>query len=49
MAGDEPTNTKTALPAYVAYQGDGDVTAPLVYVNYGMRPTTMPWRAWASR
>jgi N-acetylated-alpha-linked acidic dipeptidase len=27
----------TALPAYVAYQGDGDVTAPLVYVNYGMQ------------
>ena len=26
----------TALPAYVAFQGDGDVTAPLVYVNYGM-------------
>lgn len=25
-----------ALPAYVAYQGDGDVTAGLVYVNYGM-------------
>ncbi len=25
-----------ALPAYVAFQGDGDVTAPLVYVNYGM-------------
>jgi len=25
-----------ALPAYVAYQGDGDVTAKLVYVNYGM-------------
>ncbi len=24
-------------PAYVAYQGDGDVTAPLVYVNYGMK------------
>jgi N-acetylated-alpha-linked acidic dipeptidase len=24
------------LPAYVAYQGDGDVTAGLVYVNYGM-------------
>jgi N-acetylated-alpha-linked acidic dipeptidase len=24
------------LPAYVAYQGDGDVTAELVYVNYGM-------------
>src|SRR3954468_15333748 len=29
-------NTATALPPYVAYQGDGDVTAPLVYVNYGM-------------
>jgi len=29
---------KTApLPAYVAYQGDGDVTAPLVYVNFGMK------------
>lgn len=24
------------LPAYVAFQGDGDVTASLVYVNYGM-------------
>jgi N-acetylated-alpha-linked acidic dipeptidase len=24
-----------ALPAYFAYQGDGDVSAPLVYVNYG--------------
>jgi N-acetylated-alpha-linked acidic dipeptidase len=23
------------LPAYLEYQGDGDVTAPLVYVNYG--------------
>lgn len=30
------SNTATALPPYVAYQGDGDVTAPLVYVNYGM-------------
>jgi N-acetylated-alpha-linked acidic dipeptidase len=28
--------TKDALPAYVAFQGDGDVTAPLVYVNYGI-------------
>jgi N-acetylated-alpha-linked acidic dipeptidase len=26
----------TALPAYVAFQGDGDVTANAVYVNYGM-------------
>ena len=24
------------LPAYVAFGGDGDATAPLVYVNYGM-------------
>ena len=29
-------NTAAALPPYVAYQGDGDVTAPVVYVNYGM-------------
>ncbi len=25
-----------ALPPYVAYQGDGDVTGPVVYVNYGL-------------
>lgn len=25
-----------ALPPYAAYQGDGDVTAPVVYVNYGL-------------
>ena len=36
VPGDPATNTKAALPAYVAFQGDGDVTAPLVYVNYGM-------------
>src|SRR5580658_6382813 len=37
IPGDETsTRTKDQLPAYVAYQGDGDVTAPLVYVNYGM-------------
>src|SRR6185503_19022254 len=37
IAGDETSSrTKNELPAYVAYQGDGDVTAPLVYVNYGM-------------
>ena len=37
VPGDETSaRTKDALPAYVAYQGDGDVTAPLVYVNYGM-------------
>ena len=37
MPGDETSSrTKDELPAYVAFQGDGDVTAPLVYVNYGM-------------
>ena len=37
VPGDE-TSARVAgeLPAYVAFQGDGDVTAPLVYVNYGM-------------
>jgi N-acetylated-alpha-linked acidic dipeptidase len=38
VPGDETSGrTAGALPAYVAYQGDGDVTAPLVYVNYGMQ------------
>ena len=36
VPGDAPTQTRDALPGYLAYQGDGDVTAPLVYVNYGM-------------
>jgi N-acetylated-alpha-linked acidic dipeptidase len=37
IPGDESSSrTKDELPAYVAFQGDGDVTAPLVYVNYGM-------------
>lgn len=31
----QTSKTAGVLPAYVAYQGDGDVTAPLVYVNYG--------------
>ena len=31
-----PEILKNALPPYVAFQGDGDVTAPVVYVNYGM-------------
>ncbi|HLH77907.1 MAG TPA: M28 family peptidase, partial [Candidatus Binataceae bacterium] len=30
------TATQPALHAYAVYQGDGDVTAELVYVNYGM-------------
>jgi N-acetylated-alpha-linked acidic dipeptidase len=34
----DPTSDQTAeqLPTYNAYSIDGDVTAPLVYVNYGM-------------
>jgi N-acetylated-alpha-linked acidic dipeptidase len=37
IAGDPSTDqVKDELPAYVEYQGDGDVTAPLVYANYGM-------------
>lgn len=37
VPGDESSSRIGAeLPAYVAFQGDGDVTAPLVYVNYGM-------------
>ncbi len=38
IPGDTSATAKDpALPAYLAYQGDGDVTAPLVYVNYGMQ------------
>jgi len=38
IPGDTSARAKQyVLPAYVAYQGDGDVTAPLVYVNYGNR------------
>jgi N-acetylated-alpha-linked acidic dipeptidase len=34
----DPTSNQTAeqLPVYNAYSADGDVTAPLVYVNYGV-------------
>ncbi len=36
IPGDSTANFKDyELPAYLAYQGDGDVSAPLVYVNYG--------------
>ena len=36
VPGDSSSTARNpALPAYVEYQGDGDVTAPLVYVNYG--------------
>jgi N-acetylated-alpha-linked acidic dipeptidase len=38
IPGDTSSTAKEpALPAYLAFQGDGDVTAPLVYVNYGMQ------------
>ena len=35
----DPTSSQTAeqLPTYNAYSADGDVTAPLVYVNHGNR------------
>jgi N-acetylated-alpha-linked acidic dipeptidase len=33
---DSTTDLSAALPPYVAYQGDGDVTGDLVYVNFGM-------------
>jgi N-acetylated-alpha-linked acidic dipeptidase len=36
VAEDPTSNSAGMLPPYVAYQGDGDVTAPVVYVNYGM-------------
>ncbi len=37
IPGDETSaRTQGVLPAYVAYGGEGDVTAPLIYVNYGM-------------
>ena len=37
VAADPSTaDLSAALPPYVAYQGDGDITAPVVYVNYGL-------------
>jgi N-acetylated-alpha-linked acidic dipeptidase len=35
---EDPTSNQQSeqLPTYNAYSGDGDVTAPLVYVNYGV-------------
>ncbi len=36
VAGDRTSGLPGQLPPYLAYQGDGDVTAPVVYVNYGM-------------
>ncbi len=36
VAGDSYSSDVTQLPTYNAYSGSGDVTAPLVYVNYGV-------------
>jgi len=36
VAGDATSALPGALPPYNVYGGDGDVTAPLVYANYGM-------------
>ena len=36
IKGDRTSALGGALPPYNAYGADGDVTAPLVYVNYGM-------------
>jgi N-acetylated-alpha-linked acidic dipeptidase len=36
VEGDTTSTQTDGLPPYHAYGGDGDVTAPLVYVNFGM-------------
>lgn len=36
FAGDEHTSGPNQLPTFNAYSADGDVTAPLVFVNYGI-------------
>lgn len=36
VTGDPTSKLPGVLPPYAAYGGDGDVTADLVYVNYGM-------------
>jgi N-acetylated-alpha-linked acidic dipeptidase len=36
VAGDATSNAPGALPPYNVYGGDGDVTAELIYANYGM-------------
>ena len=37
VPGDATSSITSGLPPYNAYGGDGDVTGPLVYVNYGMQ------------
>ncbi len=36
IAEDPDSSDQNQLPTYNAYSGDGDVTAPLIYVNYGI-------------
>jgi N-acetylated-alpha-linked acidic dipeptidase len=36
IEGDSTSSQTDGVPPYHAYGGDGDVTAPLVYVNFGM-------------
>jgi len=36
IEGDSTSTQTDGLPPYHAYGGDGDITAPLVYVNFGM-------------
>jgi N-acetylated-alpha-linked acidic dipeptidase len=35
---DPDTNNRDLGPGYVAYSASGDVTAPVIYVNYGLPP-----------
>jgi len=46
--GGDPTSSQHGeqLPSYNAYSIDGDVTAPLVYVNYGCRTDYERWSGW---
>ncbi len=36
VSGDPYTSDATQLPTYNAYSGAGDITAPVIYVNYGV-------------
>jgi len=36
VSGDSYSTNPTQLPTYNAYSGSGDVTAPVIYVNYGI-------------
>ncbi|MFT5435195.1 MAG: N-acetylated-alpha-linked acidic dipeptidase, partial [Myxococcota bacterium] len=36
LPGDDDTQQESILPPFNAFSADGDVTAPIVYVNYGL-------------